>query len=142
MVINVGRTTLAGQMEKKTYRDSETYEPGTELQVQFQQYPGPNGLMAQRPDFLRCTVEVLGDNPFDEQDEKGWHPIASGEDGPELDTEFWIETFRLPRRMGNPMIGGNVRAIISRPNGYFEDADYRVRVGPVPTKSGTRPSKT
>jgi len=141
MVINVGRTTLAGDADKKTYRDGVNYDPGTELQLQFQQYPGPDELIVQEPDLLRCTVEVLGDDPFDEDAEKGWHQITTGADAPDLDTEFLIRTFTLPARMGIRLRGGNVRAVITRPDTYLQAADYRVRVGPVPTKSGAGSSK-
>lgn len=141
MVINVGRTTLPGDAEKKTYRDSVTYEPGTELQLQFQQYPGPDEQIVQQPDLLRCTVEVLGDDPYDDEAEKGWHPIASGEDVPDLDSDFLMQTFTLPARMGRRLRGGNVRAIITRPDTYLTASDYRVRLGSIPTKSGSGPSK-
>ena len=141
MVISVGRTTLPGQADKKTYRDAVNYDPGTELQLQFQQYPGPGELIVQRPDLLRCTVEVLGDDPYDEDAEKGWHQIATGEDAPDLDSDFLMRTFTLPARMGRRLRGGNVRAVITRPDTYFQAADYRVRVGPVPTKTGSGSSK-
>lgn len=141
MAINVGRTTLAGQAEKKTYRDSVIHEPGAELQVQFQQYPGPDELAVHSPGLLRCTVEVLGDDPYDAEAEKGWHQIVTGTDAPDLDSAFWMTTFTLPARMGRRIRGGNVRAVITRPDVYFQAADYRVYVGPVVTKSGGGPSK-
>ncbi|MGC1495912.1 MAG: hypothetical protein WA790_08885 [Sulfitobacter sp.] len=141
MAINVGRTTLPGGADKKTYRDPVNYDPGTELQMQFQQYPGPDEKIVQAPDLLRCTVEVLGDDPFDEEAEKGWHQITTGEDAPDLDSDFLIRTFTLPARMGTRLRGGNVRAVITRPDTYVRDADYRVRVGPVPSKTGGGASK-